>query len=286
MRMKKGKEKRGKDLRFNPTDYDYMDSLPMEGWIWEFIRRSPKYRDLHEKWMEDAWKPQKEKDLSIIKEYVDNFFPLFPWSPEDPSYSAEPLLFGPRITKLNPIRIVNLQGKSGFNRIGEGGCFIPHPPIKKEKKELSNVSYAVNYPPIEGDYPDNYYDADHPVEILFNHQGQKNILMVLIDLSTPQSVDELLRKLRIQLLGWRKALKLPKARSPKTAKRRRNVLIGNAKIWKSYLMVYDLITAGYSIEKASDELSKHDDFYSESKNIENHFNKAKALINGGYKKFI
>ena len=29
---------------FNPVDYDYMDSMPLEGWIWEFIRRSEKYR--------------------------------------------------------------------------------------------------------------------------------------------------------------------------------------------------------------------------------------------------
>ncbi|MDQ7786769.1 MAG: hypothetical protein RDU01_04105 [Thermodesulfovibrionales bacterium] len=35
------------DLLLNPDDYDYMDSLPIEGWIWEFIRRNLKYREIY-----------------------------------------------------------------------------------------------------------------------------------------------------------------------------------------------------------------------------------------------
>jgi len=281
--MRKGKEKRERYFKFNPADYDYMDSLPMEGWIWEFIRRSPKYKDLNKRWMRDVSKPEKEMDSSIIKEYMDNFFPFFPWSPEDRSFSKEPLLDRTIITKANPMRIVNLQG-IGFNKIGK--CGIPHPLIKKEKKGSSKVYYTVDYPPIEGDSLDDYhYETDHPLELLLRNQGKKNILMVLIDLATPRSVDELLKKLRFQLLGGRKALKLSVTRSPKTNQQKKNTLLKKAKIWKSYLMVYDLVNAG-SYHDASDILSQYDEFYSELKNIENHYKGALAMINGGYKKFI
>lgn len=36
-----GKEK--KEIKFNPADYDYMDKMPFDGWVWEFIRRSASY---------------------------------------------------------------------------------------------------------------------------------------------------------------------------------------------------------------------------------------------------
>lgn len=35
------------DLLLNPDDYDYMDSLPIEGWIWEFIRRNSTYNKIY-----------------------------------------------------------------------------------------------------------------------------------------------------------------------------------------------------------------------------------------------
>ncbi len=42
------KEKKKKEIEFNPADYDYMDNMPMAGWMWEFMRRSPDYRDIYE----------------------------------------------------------------------------------------------------------------------------------------------------------------------------------------------------------------------------------------------
>jgi len=40
--MKKEKGTEENQFRFDPSKYDYMDNLPIEGWIWEFIRRSQK----------------------------------------------------------------------------------------------------------------------------------------------------------------------------------------------------------------------------------------------------
>ena len=34
------------EIVFNPADYDYLDDpeMPLEGWVWEFERRSDSYR--------------------------------------------------------------------------------------------------------------------------------------------------------------------------------------------------------------------------------------------------
>lgn len=37
-----GKEK--VEININPAEYDYMDNMPLEGWIWEFIRRKKEYQ--------------------------------------------------------------------------------------------------------------------------------------------------------------------------------------------------------------------------------------------------
>lgn len=283
--------KKEKDLKFNTSDYDYLDDLPIEGWIWEFIRRSKDYKDFYRKWELCQRRISKVgrkagKDTALLDEYLSNYYPYAIVNPDEKNlYSYDPLLHYGKMSKVTPVKTTNMKYGLATNKIAEA-CVIPHPLIKRIAKNQQRVYYTVKYPPVVGDYPDNYFRWYHPIEVLFTHQGQENLIMTLIDISSPGSIDSLLEELKASLIEWRKALKLPKARSPKAGKKRRNVLIRDAKIWKSYLMVYDLITAEGSIEKASNVLSGYDDFYSESKNIENHFNRATALINGGYKKFI
>ena len=43
--MKRMDKQTGKIAAGIPAKYDYMDSLPMEGWAWEFVRRNKKYID-------------------------------------------------------------------------------------------------------------------------------------------------------------------------------------------------------------------------------------------------
>jgi hypothetical protein len=87
-------------------------------------------------------------------------------------------------------------------------------------------------------------------------------------------------------LHWRKALKLSKTRSAKKPKKKANKLIKNARIWKSYLIVYDLIESGKALAKVSDILSVYDDSYLDERNIDNHYKNALAIINGGYRKYM
>ncbi|MBE0426373.1 MAG: hypothetical protein IBX72_06975 [Nitrospirae bacterium] len=49
MKKKKEKKKERQITKFNSTDYEYMDNLPLVGWMWEFIRRSEAYQSLYSK---------------------------------------------------------------------------------------------------------------------------------------------------------------------------------------------------------------------------------------------
>jgi hypothetical protein len=68
------KEKKKEEIQFNPADYDYMDDMPLERWMWEFIRRSQDYRDFYEKWRKDSGKSVTEKNpdrIQLFKEYLE-----------------------------------------------------------------------------------------------------------------------------------------------------------------------------------------------------------------------
>ena len=72
-----GKEK--EKVKFNPSDYDYMNNLPLEGWIWEFIRRNPEYRRLYSEIKKDPYRC-KHPDF-LLCEYGmeanrDYYYPL------------------------------------------------------------------------------------------------------------------------------------------------------------------------------------------------------------------
>jgi hypothetical protein len=52
-----------KEKEFNRSDYDYLDRLPLEGWIWEFIRRNESYRKHFSLQKKDATYPFDCYDL-------------------------------------------------------------------------------------------------------------------------------------------------------------------------------------------------------------------------------
>lgn len=69
------KPKKNKEVKFNPADYEYMDKLPLEGWIWEFMRRSQAYKNLY----------SKIRDLITI-ERRGRIFKIFGQSENFPTY--------------------------------------------------------------------------------------------------------------------------------------------------------------------------------------------------------
>lgn len=58
------------------------------------------------------------------------------------------------------------------------------------------------------------------------------------------------------------------------------------RIWKSYLIVFDL-RQKFSPREVSDILSEYDpDTYGSEKVIERHYRAAEKMINGGHKKYL
>ena len=317
--MRKGKSK--EEIQFNPADYDYMDNLPLAGWMWEIIRRSKDYRVFYEKWEKTLKKPfdqRKSDNHRIMEEYLEKYSPIFPKHPDD-KREWPILLNDTNKTKLHPILTTNLG--IGFGVDVEHGEPISsaHPPIRKLERNFEPGFYIVqeagshptdnverddkstyiveDYPPLGPETcttsPDgkniwfqNYPLIKHPVEMLYEYQGKPNMVMALIDISASDNIDDLLKSLKQELLLWRKVMKLSNTRSAKTPKKKANKLIKNARIWKSYLIVHDLMNSGKSYKKVSDLLSSYDDFYADVKNVENHYKNALVLINGGYRKYL
>ena len=149
-------------------------------------------------------------------------------------------------------------------------------PSLKTHHEYEGMRFEIDPPPYRRK-PNN----------LLKHQiDNQNVVMALIDISCPDSVDNILEKLKKELIKWRKLLKLPETRQPKMSKKNENLLIKNSKIWKSYLIVYDLVQSGASYGDVSDVLSQYDELYISEKVVENHYKSAVKMIDGGYKKFI
>ena len=44
-----------RSVKSNLSDYSYLDDAQLDGWLWEYIRRNPKYRE--------AWKNHKTKSV-------------------------------------------------------------------------------------------------------------------------------------------------------------------------------------------------------------------------------
>jgi hypothetical protein len=303
-------------------EYAYMDKMPLKGWMWEIIRRSKDYRAFYKKWHRQIHKPANEKsdaDRVVWEEYLEKYDPIFP---NDPDRTIEwPLVINRgSTTKLHPFVTANLAIGFGVDEQHGEPVRSRHPDILKGKRDFppggyilfekglgrppdhlerdSKTIYVVeDYPPLGpekwSEQPNgkmvwfqNHPLIDHPIEIVYKHQGRENVVMAMIDLSAPESIDSILKSLKQELLFWKKILRLSNKRSAKTPKKKRNNLVKTARIWKSYLIVYDLVASGESLKAVAEILSLIDDFYADAKNVEIHYKNALALISGGYREYM
>jgi len=125
----------------------------------------------------------------------------------------------------------------------------------------------------------------NPIDKIAKHYGDENVVMALIDLSAPESLENILKDLKAKLLTWRKLLKLNKKKDAK--KISENKVTAKSKIWKSYIIIYDIInTQNISFAEVSDILSQYDERYNTEKIVRSHYEKAEEMINGGYKEYI
>jgi hypothetical protein len=187
----------------------------------------------------------------------------------------------------------------------------------------------MRWPEILRDYKNDYFSFDvHPIiantadgflksgcditsdEGAYNilnsylvHRNQDTTLYMSIDLSSHLNIEQITDKIRKEIVDKKKELGIEEIRLPKTPKSDKNedknkkvvnyILGTDAPIWKSYLIVYDLIREGMSNKEAGTSLSTYDDskaaaadIYGAEKTIERHYKAAEKMINGGYKKYL
>lgn len=334
--MKKKKTKEKKKIEFNIADYDYMDDMPLIGWVWEFMRRSDEYIKFWEIgprsdgykvfWGDEAGNP----DIFIVgdKRWMGKN-PNEKWTSEylewlDPGLHEV-------VSKSKPVDVTNMMfsamkdqyendmsfkvtsvGKrnkilglseslpsegtisaSQFMELLSQGAIAPAVFKTSDRLRLIKHCSIEESSDIDSEgitrqlkYCIMHDDKSNPLEKLMNVNGKHNVVMALIDISAPENIDKILATVKKEILFWRKRLKLQKPRCAKVSKKNKNELIKNAKIWKSYLMVYDLLNNGITPSEATKILSKYDDHYSEMNTVIRHSIRANALINGGYKEYL
>ena len=66
-------EKTKEEGEYIRKEYAYMDNLPLEGWIWEFIRRSEKYKSLLDECMQNYQIISDESHKKYFFEWIEKF---------------------------------------------------------------------------------------------------------------------------------------------------------------------------------------------------------------------
>ncbi len=287
-------KKKQKKIAFNLADYAYMDEMPLRGWVWEFKRRSKEYRKF---WQEKG---------HFLR------YQILPWANHNPKLKFCEIygtIWDPRrqgVSKSYPVESVNLKWHSQQKPDTYTGKYLQKLPdridletrkvIPATKTDL--LSYAETFVTDAGrqttlsySRQDEGQDIFHPLARLRKNLGKENLVMVLVDLSAPIATKQMTATITKEIAYWRRRLKLPKSRAAKTYKKNKNNLVGNSQIWKSYLMIYDLIELNdLTYKAASDYLSQLDvfcvDHYGAERKVQQHYEAAKFLINGGFKALL
>jgi hypothetical protein len=321
------KEKEEEKIKFNPDDYAYMDSMPLEGWTWEFIRRNCDYRKYYTNYCSELKKPLHERIYSFLHHFGmdvnrNNYYPL----PEEKFLTIKgDVAYGipnPDITfddfqrHYSEKRKEHLRVHEEFLKIGNLKEYLEKKSIfangknPKEYREELEIYLKENCMPIilkskivkarkfNNHYLNRYKQLSNKKDIFKDTDFTSYCVHTLFTLapadvedtlylgiSLSAKKDDIIREIARILKYQKKPIKI---KSPKSQKKNKNPLIGKSKIWKSYLIIYDLIKRerGMSFKDASDILSEYDESYAGEKVIERHYKAAEALINGDYKKFL
>lgn len=276
------------------SSYDYCDTMPLIGWAWEFGRRSDEYQKYWDEYQtilknsEQTGHP--EPLLTYIAEkgpfqvhYLDCIDPSIRWSKD----MEAPALFSCGIAPASSVMTFNMAYK---NRYDEE---FPEP-FQGESDLLSDGDLHV-----EASAPDDcdlefhgqrkkadiVLSEDHPLDIAETQLGNPQVIMALIDISSPCSIDELVEPVRKALIDWRRALGINKRKAKK--QRLPSDPTVTHSTWKQYLFIFDTKhRLRKSFAEIARRLAKVDDVWSDPSNIKHHYDKAALFINGGYKDLV
>ncbi|MDD4194970.1 MAG: hypothetical protein PHT96_00985 [Syntrophorhabdaceae bacterium] len=291
----------GIDYRWICEKYSYMNNdLPLQGWIWEFVRRTREYQTLYEKaqllskeFPEDPEYQTAGKMCKTILEFFEQVFT------ESQQIFERDIYWGSRTQE----RAGNLEFLSKCRGLSSLFVFA-YTYINNEQMTIRFAHPFLPYtgdlcnllPTIRGVYPFRCYVPDRlafpesPVQItrgdIIKIPKVSGLNMVDNTMADPQKLLYICvaRDAKIEVLE--KAL-LPAIRrylKPAKTKLRTDK-------WKYYFIVYDL--KKYYPEITYQEIAnKLQDAYPEMKRIfdekssENYYKNALNLIKGGYKKYL
>ncbi len=300
-----------------------MDSMPFEGWIWEFVRRSAAYRtkfNEFEKKIDSFFTnativkvlsnnnatrndhAKYKKELNLIYGFMEQVEEELGVGDEafmtsDPGlkninrflfkhycFMIRPFCFRVPKAKLSQDEVERLAKLEKMNVFARG---LPRPEIRycDFKKSL--------YPPISGElvrcftFEQLKRETDsHPV---FGRAYSSPLELLYISKKRPEDTIFLGVSRTANISDVEKSL-IPKLKELLRPNRGR---VRTDK-WKFYLIVYDLKARGLTFTEIAgeiDKLTQTEDLTSQNlivdiRSIENYYKNALALINGGYKKYL
>lgn len=268
---------------FDPSKYSHMHRMQIHGWVREFLLRHDKasktieaYISLAKEYFDLMLKPHdsfRERMIILramrqkVKDCEHQFYNKYKVTP--------------RVNKLhNEIRFsIKLNSKVTAYRIFMNGFRAEEIVDSEITPERAAMDKSFRH--IQEDYNICNYGitAQKLMENLLGHPDESgkyfidNVLFIRISLDSTR--DEILDAMS-------RILKIHKPYRHKTTKT-------NNKLWKEYIIAYDLRKQGLSYRAIADEMAKaypeQADRYFE-KNVENFYKAAKKLINGEYVKYI
>lgn len=308
-----------------PDTYDYLDSMPLEGWIWEFVRRSEHYRERYanlKKGVEAG--VSGERLLSMVNNFVNEArtegIILFSEGMKRSHKNSEDCYLSV------PLPMERYFDSQSFNMLNEEvlepNAYIPNP--DKRFVDFKIRTFLLQGTPFDGTIVSHSRHGlirtslvPHPVGREPDFKIYASLSKLLLDQASPKSEVS-----KIELKDGKADVTLSEKPDPEVmyiAVSRKakytdiqKYLLSEVKAylkppdkklrvdkWKYYLMVYDLrIRYGESMVNkdianifataypAAKSNKKRLPAYFKAKNITNHYDDALALINGDYRKYL
>ena len=288
-----------KDKGFNPSDYDYMNHLPFEGWIWEFIRRNADYRKLYSEFK----KPLPERDPYYRKrlDHLLHDFGIEANRGYDGHLDSEQFLIKKSINPLLKIkkktRTIKLKDgtrKKSKSRIIDGNVNlgIPNPDIKYKDFDNKHKPIILTREPQWGIVKAHNFNEHYLTkykQLSYEQALEDNDLGIYCVHTITRTLTPLATEIEDTLyLGISKKATLEDIKQeiskiytkyikPEFRKRKKE--------WPNYLMTYDLRKKKYTVKKIAKLLYPNEK--SANEKIKKHIQTVKGLIDEKqYLKFL
>lgn len=271
-------------------DYSYMDSLPLAGWMWEFIRRGEDYKNLYKKCLSEYEGLCFDKRYDFVFSWKRTFYEI-----------GLDIFFHEGKHSRNEYKIISFKGSSKRT----GGPYMALPDFNKKYIDFTSES-----PSIAGIQPVKCLDYPAIAEWRKDEEdeeGSPDIGSIdrLLDMLSPGEFEKTLYFGVSRVGPKEKILNQISDIMDKFDLTRTGVNKKKSKLrldkWRDYLIVYDLKPNNTPYRNIADLLQgafpmkqrnnsenaiSNPSTYTE-RNIEDYWNKACSLIDfKGYKKYL